>query len=701
MAAVLTWFETGRPALFAALKDICHQIDMGLAAEQDKINQMNKKLLGTLQESEAEIIMLYEQLEEVTAERDAATAALPPGTAASVAPPQPTPSAPASTPESNDAAAVKSKFSKLRRRFIALSANFKTAKDALQKRKDERDKWMQHALHLEQLIMAAEEEHGIQILNQKDQSARTPSRILNVVNEASPEQRAGHGGAEAELPPTTATTTTANEERTLSNMPSDSTQGEVEDGSEEQLPQIRIEEPNDHVSVKQEPSSDAPVVVSERAVKKRKCESGPDATEPRVKAEHRDDSSPIVSTGRYAFNTQESLDLGDIEQRMTTPRKRKELEQSESRGDRTAPELELFSTPAVAAAKRGQPHQSAVGAERPPSVLTPLSVNVRTARSEGAKPSSRPLKRGLGYALSVLAEDGDVYNTWTNISAAGTKGLTPTAAPTNGRLSTLLNSPLPATEEEVISSPAGKRATGKRRILPVASNIPLPIPERRELPFEKGAAQAGKSPQDGSAPRSDMSLLQQLVREKSPQRKKGSSASSLRSKPLDELRLDDFKINPQANEGHDFAFADVVRDKGDRACLPGCTDMHCCGKQFRALALSQRPNPPLTPAQRMEEQKLLEEYLGDYAYRLVSITKEAREELWVEAKTAELANKYGKHRHRFSRKQSPPGFWNADFPNTQELEADRAEAAKREKQAVAERYRDAMRPGRRWMFKDE
>ncbi|POR39303.1 Uncharacterized protein TPAR_00482 [Tolypocladium paradoxum] len=685
MAAVSSWFETGRPALFAALKDVCDQIDVGLVAEQDKINQTNKKLLGTLQERDAEIIMLHEQLEEVTAPR----------TAASLAHPEPTPSAPASTPDSNDAAAVWSEFCNLRRRFNALSANFKTAKDALQKRKDERDKWMQHALQLEKLIVAAEEEHGIRILHQKDQSARAPSRTLDDVDEAAPEQIVGHGDADAELPPITAMTTTANEERMVSNMPSDSTQGETEDGSEEQLPQLRVD---DLVPVKQEPSSDAPVVVSERAVKKRKCESGPDATEPRLKADPGDDSSPVVPTGRYASNTQESLDLGDIEQRMTTPRKRKELEQSESRGGRTAPELETsFATPAVAAAGRVQPPQSTTGAQRP-SVLAPLSANVRTARSGADKPNARPVKRGLGYALSVLAEDGDVYR--TNASAAEPKGSTPTATPTNGRLSMLLNSPSPATEE-VISHSAGKRATGKRRVLPTASNIPLPIPERRELPFEKGAAQARKSPQDGSTPRSDMPPVKQSVREKSPQRKGGSFVGSLRNKPFSEFRLDDFKINPQANDGHDFAFTSVVRDKGDRACLPGCMDMHCCGKQFRTLALSQRPNSPLTPAQRMEEQKLLEEYLGDYAYRLISITKEEREELWVEAKAAELANKYGKHRHRFSRMQSPPGFWNADFPSTQELEADRAEAAKREKQAISERYRQAMRPGGRWMFKDE
>jgi hypothetical protein len=109
----------------------------------------------------------------------------------------------------------------------------------------------------------------------------------------------------------------------------------------------------------------------------------------------------------------------------------------------------------------------------------------------------------------------------------------------------------------------------------------------------------------------------------------------------------------------------------------------------------------LTAAQRQEEQKLLEEYLGDFAYRLGTMGKKERDELWVEAKTQELANRYGTHRFHYSRMRSPPGFWNADFPNTQELEQERSEAAQRERQTVRDRHREAMRPGGRWLFRDE
>lgn len=93
--------------------------------------------------------------------------------------------------------------------------------------------------------------------------------------------------------------------------------------------------------------------------------------------------------------------------------------------------------------------------------------------------------------------------------------------------------------------------------------------------------------------------------------------------------------------------------------------------------------------------------MGDVSYRLATMDRAEKEELWIEAKMQELANKFGKHRHHYSRMQSPPGFWNFDFPSTQEIEAEREEASRREKKTVQERYREAIRPGGRWQFRDE
>ena len=103
----------------------------------------------------------------------------------------------------------------------------------------------------------------------------------------------------------------------------------------------------------------------------------------------------------------------------------------------------------------------------------------------------------------------------------------------------------------------------------------------------------------------------------------------------------------------------------------------------------------------IEFQALLENYLGDDAWKLSSMTKQENEDLWLKAKTQDLANEHGKHRHRFHRAASPVGYWRTDFPSTQEDQREREEAAKVMRRMIEDRYREAMRPGGRWLFRDE
>lgn len=606
-----------------------------------------------------------------------------------------------------DVAALQADYSELSRKFKALSTHFKFAKDLLRKRVDERDGWAIRAARLEKLILLAEKKHGINILEPR--SPQAPVAATADVDDYALKQDAGvclnnRSEGIATEPEACQETRNVGAEQRIPNEQSESTQGDTDDGSNEQLPQLPPANPNGRVLIKQEPSSDEPVLVSERVVRKRKRgDSVTRAVEQRPKQEPTDNSSPILSRINFACGTQEDVDLGDIEQRIVTPRKQKESVQSEQAGSTATPRSKTsYAAHSVSSHRHEQfPQQTTLNNQ--PSVLTPVSVNVQRCGLSESKPTGRRVRRGIAFAISALAEDGVGYRAPTS----ATRNQSPATAHTSAkgpsvkcRLHTLLNSPSAAPSNSVTS-----RSGSKSRERPTAADEQSPIPERRMLPFSRDIAQPGKSPlfkAGSSTPRSAPPSGDGRVLERSPPRNnKKRPASSLRAKPPLELQLDDFKVNPLANNGHDFAFADVVRDKGERACLPGCTDLHCCGKQFKALALSQRPDPPLTPTQRMEEQKLLEEYLADHAYRLATMSRDERAELWVEAKTQELANRYGKHKHRFSRMQSPPGFWNADFPSTQELQADRAEAARRERQAVAERHREAMRPGGRWLFKDE
>ncbi|KAF5673344.1 ubiquitin thiolesterase [Fusarium heterosporum] len=689
-----SWFSDGRPALFDALTSACDLIDQQIASDLELVKRELEEALqqrdGQASRAsflEGENFRLKEQLKQAKLQTDGNSQASVQQTASGDDVPQNEPD-------------WKLECIKVSHKFKALSANFKQAKDALRKRKEERDRWINHATILEKRIRVAEDEHSISITDRQNRTPRATTLPVTKTEETAPSpstsftSEAGLEQADLDLPPLAAASLQVENNQPLpdttsANPSSDSTQSEDESKQENDLPELPPHNYAREVKIKQEPSSD-PVVVSEREVRKRKRDD-PDPNESplqKVKLEANErSSSPIQPLGPAALVLQESIDLGDVAQRLLTPRKRRELEESQRRDQIQSEAFAAAKTPRTLFVRPDPVPQTGRPIERT-SALTPLSVNRRVTQSIREKPTT-PLRKGLGRGISTLAEDGEAYRQDKSINE------TP-----KGRLDTLLN------------SPAAQEATPTSRLTPRAAARPgttaedLAIPGRRVLPFEQGGRVRDRTPaQHVNTPSRTPNLgtgsksTPQSTR--SPLASKEGAQSVLRHKPISELRPDDFKINPQANEGHDFAFSDVIRDRDERSRMQGCTDMHCCGKHFRSLAISQRPDPPLTAPQRQEEQKLLEDYLGDFAYRLGTMDKKERDELWIEAKTQDLANRFGKHRYHYSRMRSPPGFWNADFPNTQEIEAERSEAAQREKQIVRERHREAVRPGGRWLFRDE
>jgi hypothetical protein len=114
----------------------------------------------------------------------------------------------------------------------------------------------------------------------------------------------------------------------------------------------------------------------------------------------------------------------------------------------------------------------------------------------------------------------------------------------------------------------------------------------------------------------------------------------------------------------------------------------------------QKPGPP-TASQEEADEMLLNEFMGDNAYKIQNMKREQRDELLLQARTRELANKLGKHRHAYERRASPPGFWRTDFPTTQEHLEDRQRAKEKERDVVQQRYEQAMRSGGTYIFRDE
>ncbi|OAP57857.1 hypothetical protein AYL99_08595 [Fonsecaea erecta] len=170
----------------------------------------------------------------------------------------------------------------------------------------------------------------------------------------------------------------------------------------------------------------------------------------------------------------------------------------------------------------------------------------------------------------------------------------------------------------------------------------------------------------------------------------------LRSRPLLQLDLSHFKVNPKYTGGLDYAFQDVVRNKEARKCLPGCMRPECCGTKFRVLAETLPRDPNVC------DDDLLREFLGPgLAHKIHSLTPLARANLVHEARANALAKEYGRmHRANFALPSTPPGFWDVDIPSTQEQTEIQEQARQRQREEVEKRYQEAMKGGR-WIFADE
>ncbi|KAL9017133.1 MAG: hypothetical protein Q9185_005535 [Variospora sp. 1 TL-2023] len=180
----------------------------------------------------------------------------------------------------------------------------------------------------------------------------------------------------------------------------------------------------------------------------------------------------------------------------------------------------------------------------------------------------------------------------------------------------------------------------------------------------------------------------------------------LRSRPVSHLFLDDFKVNPAQNQGYSHPFKEVVRSRDQRNCLPGCTRLECCGTIFRKMAETGliktfHTSRLFASSQEDEDQRMMEDFLGDQADRLRKMSEGEKAEVLLQAKTKVLADHYGRHREVYAREPSPIGYWDVDMPSTQQVEEQVKLAEARTRQKVEERYREAMRKDGLWKFRDE
>lgn len=446
--------------------------------------------------------------------------------------------------------------------------------------------------------------------------------------------------------------------------------------------------------IKSEPSSDILVVVSERSVGKRKHISNNGSGMPaprRVKIESSPELQHIIGLRR--LSPHESMDFDTEYRRVETPRKHTRQQQfhdtqvdngdyndadtqERDRAGRVMP----YSLPGQENGRKSASDASATNpALQSRSSSPPLHKRSHTASNNWNGKSSTP--RGL----ATLAEiDYSVEMITSGKLRTG-----------RGVLEQLLGTP---SRQQGIESPHQGPAFHAGQ----SPNFDFHLPKRRELPFEKGgrnretSAPNARSNTASHGPTVEPMNKDSNMKAVASRAEKKTTGAALRQIPKSKLRLEDFRINPDVNEGHGYAFTDVIRRKDDRACLQSCVKENCCGSKFRALARASRAS-----TRQDEFQGLLETYLGNNCHQLSTMSQAEKETLWIEAKMRELANTSGRHRHRYPRMSTPPGFWRTDFPSTQEGEEYNEEAAKLEREVIDERYREAMRPGGLWVFRDE
>ncbi|KAL4881517.1 DNA repair protein endonuclease SAE2/CtIP C-terminus-domain-containing protein, partial [Aspergillus karnatakaensis] len=338
-------------------------------------------------------------------------------------------------------------------------------------------------------------------------------------------------------------------------------------------------------------------------------------------------------------------------------------------------------------------------------VLQPVDGNVQTPVADGQTPKTRR-GRYLGSVarISSLTEDDDA-----NCPSAFAKGKSSTLPrghsrrrhlSSDHRLSDLLEGQSPASRTSQFTMAPDPQPKPQSRTLQ-SNTRGSPITCHREINTTSNTLTPNPAFSQGRLRLdSHTSTLN-----KTSSQSQGLSQTEVmpddepyRVRPIKRLGLEHFRINPDFNNGLDFAYDDVIRRRDERKCINGCTRPGCCGDKFTAMV---RFGIPLsTSGEDMSDREMLERYLGEGKDLIERLSRHELENLLVEAKAKVFSNRFGRHRHQHHRAGTPPGFWRTEMPGTQELEEDHEEARKVEREKVTERYREAMRTGGRWIFAD-
>lgn len=368
------------------------------------------------------------------------------------------------------------------------------------------------------------------------------------------------------------------------------------------------------------------------------------------------------------------------------------------------------------------------GQEMTRDVWGPPSALPRTSDAQMQCPPSRR-DRGAA-AVPDVAEDGEPAMSLRRRSleqVKATSGRSSSVSSTSPksslgklnpyrRLGSMLNYPAAPRSPLTVTS----KAPATERI----DDLPTPLKQTRQRPTDQPA-----TPQSLPAPKNKLSVpaTSKSARPASSKRFSpmtytdrratatagdrsivGPEDEPIRARPVHRLRLEDFKLNPKHSE---FAFNEVLRKHDEKKSRAGCTDPFCqrCKDLGKFVEASNWAMPkaagifdssPPDGSNKAAEEKLMKDYLGGDVSRLDKMQQEEKAELLLKAKTKQFADQFGKHRQTYTRAPETAGYWNMDFPSTQENERDREENQVIERLKIEERWQEALRGGM-WIFADE
>jgi hypothetical protein len=335
------------------------------------------------------------------------------------------------------------------------------------------------------------------------------------------------------------------------------------------------------------------------------------------------------------------------------------------------------------------PKERSYGRQR--GALNQLSPNVPT-NPQTARKRRRTSEEDAGK-VSMLAEDGDEMTSQVTPKA---EIISAKKTPASNCLESMLENPTP-----------GRQPLSARRLAPDTTKRIRPSrPHQQTEPTShtKAAVSSSKKLEHPDEPTSHIKAAAPPISryrrphglEKSPPPINPDS-EPLRSRPLKELRPHNFRINP-AFADSDFAFSDPMnrKTKAARRCLPGCINPACCGEFLDAARHGLLP-----PSSKSDAQVLEDMFGSSYAEVMAQYPPHKHAELLIQARAQEFANEHGKHRKTFERAATPPGFWRTEMPSTQEELEDRRKAEEMERMKTEGMWREAMRGGGRWLFRDE